>query len=182
MSGENPTNNGACKCGKPGFRFRGERWLCVQHNRMEMMITTSKERGLRVPTKQELEAMFFEVESNGMKCPHCGIKMNWSRSDGMMSVLSLQHDRSGDLRLICMGCNVRHAAVPGDRFFDIPLDHKHCPQCKTVKLIESNFYRLSSGNLSSWCRACRKRINKQMWASYGRVWAANAKERSNASR
>lgn len=161
-------------CSRPGHRFRGHRWLCVRHTRMETMKNAAQKAGKRIPTWDELEKMIHDVEASGLKCPHCGIQMCWLMAEDKLRTLTLQHDRSGDLRILCFLCNIQHDDVPGDLFYEIPVGHKHCPQCRVVQPIDTQFYRLSNGRLSSWCRSCRKAVNKRMWEIYGKQWTKNS--------
>ena len=88
---------------------------------------------------KELEAMFKTLVDSGMVCPACGRKMNWRKSEGVSTIVTLQHDRAGDLRLICLGCNSRHQHYPGDSFYDLPEGKKHCPSCGKIKPL-AEFY------------------------------------------
>lgn len=109
-----------------------------------------------VPTAEALEKLAELVASDGMKCPACRRAMNWLFKDGRSTVVTLQHDRSGVIRLICKGCNSRHHLHPADTFYDLPEGHKRCPRCEAVKPVDA-FYRLATGEIVSACRECERR-------------------------
>jgi len=156
------------KCGDPGFRFRGERWLCSIHNRMDTMRTAARSAGKYVPTEDELTTLFRDLTARGMKCETCGVVM--PLHGDRRATVSLQHDRSGRLRLICMTCNSRHDDLPGDSFYDLPPDSWRCSRCEQV-LPLARFYK---GRAGGCCIDCRKKLNAQMWAAHGKRWAANS--------
>jgi hypothetical protein len=97
-----------------------------------------------------------ESLGNDFVCPHCTRKMNWLAADGQSTVVSLQHYRDGTIGLICRACNTRHAAMADDSFRDVPVNSKHCPQCKRVLPLDS-FATDNSGrwaNRKTYCREC----------------------------
>ena len=88
--------------------------LCDRHRRFLQMRTQAGSDGKAVPSPE-----WFEREAPpDMVCPPCGVQMVWHKQTDPRRVLTLQHDRSGRMRLICMSCNVRHASYPGDYFYD----------------------------------------------------------------
>jgi hypothetical protein len=161
------------KCDCPGFRWRGERWLCIFHHRFDTMITASRTCGKTVPTERQLWAMAVPIITNGMKCPSCDVVMQWT-GNRQSHTISLQHDRSGALRLICMLCNQRHDDLPGDTFFELPKDHWRCPRCEQVLPLTA-FYKDRAGGC---CKVCRKKLNREMWAKFGKQWQANSEARA----
>lgn len=161
------------RCDKPGFRYRGERWLCVVHNRFDTMRASAQSKGKIVPTHEQLEEMASILIARGMKCEACGIETQWAGVKGSLSTISLQHDRCGKLRLICMGCNQRHDDLPGDTFYDLPANHWPCPKCKRM-LHLSAYYRERAG---VYCKDCRKEINREKWAVHGKRYMENSLER-----
>lgn len=165
------------KCSNPGFRFRGERWLCVTHNRFDTMRTCAKSKGKYVPTHGELERLAGRLIANGMKCEACGCKMNWHSEASRKKTVSLQHDASGAVRLICMSCNSRHGNLLGDSLYSLPKDHWRCPKCEIVKPL-SEFYK---NRVGSCCKMCRKKLNAEMWKRFGKQWAANSKRKKRAN-
>jgi hypothetical protein len=133
-------------------------------------------KGKKVPSRQELVDLFRKLIADGMKC-WCGKIMVWSGKRGQLNVVSLQHDRSGEIRLLCMECNQRHRAFPGDSFYKAPVGHKFCPQCLRV-LPPEMFYRIRrNGQLRSYCRECKKKLNGVAWAKDGKRWSANSRKR-----
>lgn len=97
---------------------------------------------------------------NQMKCPVCGIEMVWTcdrfdRSGIRKRVVTLQHDRNGDFKLICFSCNSRHYFHGGDTFYTLPNGMKPCAVCKKLLPLDA-FSRDKSmflGRFSN-CRAC----------------------------
>ncbi len=148
------------KCSEPGFRFRGDRWLCIIHHRIDCMKTAARTKGKAEPTAEQLEAMFATVAANGMKCPHCG-EIMVMHGKPRSSVVSLQHNRDGSVQLLCMLCNSRHDDMPGDTFYSIPITHKRCPQCKAV-FPRSEFWRLKH-RLQTKCKECKRTENNAWW-------------------
>lgn len=145
-------------CSRAGCRAKATRGLgnaryCSPHYRFATMRTKAKADGKAVPTWEQLEAL---LTKNGMVCKPCGRTMNWHAKDGADTVLTLQHDRSGAFRFICLSCNTRHAAQPGDSFYDIPQGSRRCSKCLQVKP-ESDFYGDASGRWNdkkSTCKTC----------------------------
>jgi hypothetical protein len=94
----------------------------------------------------------------GMICPVCDRRMVW-RGKGSR-VITLQHDRSGEMRLMCKQCNTRHAKMPGDSFYSLPKDHKYCPECKTAKTLDSFWRDITRWRgVFTYCIPCGKKRN-----------------------
>lgn len=165
------------KCGRVGHRFRGDRWLCVIHHRMDTMRATAKAKGKSVPSWAELDALFTDLILRSLRCEVCDLAMRWAGRRGALDTVTLQHDRSGRVRLICMLCNQRHDDLPGDSFYELPPRSWRCSRCETVKPL-TEFYKNRTGGV---CKACRKIVNKAMWAKFGRIWTANSQRRRNAT-
>lgn len=128
--------------------------LCKRHTRFSQMRSCARQHGKSVPSLAELEALADSLR--GFRCPGCLRKMNWMAIEGQATVVSLQHDRSGYIRLLCRSCNARHASLPGDSFYEIPTGHKFCPDCKRV-LKHDSFHADRSGrwkDRSTYCREC----------------------------
>lgn len=162
-----------CKrCNQPGYREkRGKYWLCKKHYRFMQMRSSAQVEGKRIPSHEALEKLWSDV---GMICPHCNRKMNTLRIDGGSTVVTLQHDRSGQVRLLCMRCNVQHAVCPGDSFYTFDPNMKWCSKCDTT-LPLSSFYedaRTLNGRVSH-CKRCKLKQGAQ--------WAANNRDKKNAS-
>lgn len=158
--------HGTCgKCDQPATYHRGNRHLCVIHNRFDTMQACARSKWKRVPSDAELAAMVETLQANGMVCFGCGVVMEWAGKHGQANVVTLQHDRDGTLRLICMLCNNRHDDFPGDTFYQSPPDHYYCPKCERV-LPRAMFYRTAKGGRRSYCKDCKKVINRESWPGY----------------
>lgn len=141
-----------CKwCDAPAHIKQGRIMLCAKHYRMSTMRSKAKSDGKYRPLYAELEALIPDP----FECEGCGREMTWLRESGASVQVTLQHDRSGEIRLLCLGCNRRHAVHPGDSFYDIPDGHKWCAMCNQV-LPHSEFARDRSRpiGLKGYCRQC----------------------------
>lgn len=127
------------RCDELATKKRNQTNFCVRHYRIKQMIDDAKIDKKLVPTHAEMESLVDDVVRREMVCEVCSRKMNWLRKDGHSTMMTLQHDRSGKLRLICLRCNVRHQWCPGDLFYDMPSGHKFCRVCKAIKPFE-DFY------------------------------------------
>ena len=156
--------NRCAQCDRTGTWFRGGRWLCVVHHRFDTMRTCARARNRYVPTRDELERLADAIINDAMHCPSCSVLMQWTGNRSDTHTISLQHDACGHIRFLCKKCNMRHAAWPGDRFYEHPIDWKYCPKCDSG-LPPSEFYRTSSGRLKSYCKGCKHQIAKREWAS-----------------
>lgn len=166
------------KCSELGFRFRGGRWLCLIHNRIDTMQNSARSKGKYVPSEAELLKLAARLVRRNMKCDVCEATMHWHTTGSRNYTVSLQHDRSGKVRLICMGCNQRHDDLPGDSLYELPKDHWRCARCEKVKPLPA-FYKDRAG---SCCKSCRKTLNAEMWKRFGKKWAANSKRRKKRAR
>ncbi len=146
------------RCSLPGHVRQGHQWLCPKHYRFGQMRVTAKRHGKQVPTHEQLEDLLRETD--GMKCFGCGKIMNWLASSNQFLVVSLQHDRDGTLRLLCRGCNTRHAVHPADTYYTLPNNAKWCSGCDLV-LTRDSFYRDRSRplGLKSSCKACSQKTH-----------------------
>lgn len=156
-----------CKfCGDPAA-YRLGSWTCIPHYRYRQMRANAKRRGLRVPSFEELD----KITPKGLICPDCGIIMNWLKSDGERTTLTLQHYRDGSLALVCKSCNCRHDHMQDDDYRDFPKDHKVCSICKQMKHF-SEFCNttFNGGTLGviGQCRKCRT-IRHREWARENRA-------------
>lgn len=153
------------KCGIPGDVQRSAGyWLCQVHFRIQCMRDSAKCKGKTIPTFEQLESMAADVTARGRHCGCCGVLMAWRGSKGQRNVVSLQHDRSGAFRFICLDCNFQHRNFPGDTFYDYPIGWKYCPKCDTVKPPDC-FYVRGNGLLKSYCRDCKHVIAKREYAA-----------------
>ncbi|WP_265694375.1 hypothetical protein [Providencia rustigianii] len=177
-------------CGKSGCTEysvikQGRQNLCPKHYRFGQMRVLAKRRGLAVPSYELLDKLLNEE----MKCPDCGVTMNWRSKDGMASVASLQHYRDGTFGIVCRSCNTRHAYTPDDSYRDMPKDHKYCPKCKKYKP-RGDFYTDNgrTGNLKtkSHCKKCSdesvyswREKNKESINKYQRDYRLRRKQSGN---
>lgn len=137
-------------CDSASHIKQGRILLCPMHYRISSMRSRARRDNKYVPKREEIEAL-----AECLNCLGCGRLMNWLRSDGASTQVTLQHDRSGTIRLLCLACNTRHAKHPDDSYYDLPKDHKRCPDCETV-LPRSAFAldRSRPIGLKSYCRQC----------------------------
>ncbi len=173
---ENPFQ--LCKwCNFLAIIKQGRIWLCEKHYRFQQMRINAKRHNKCVPGYGELEAMHSIL---GMVCPACKRELNWLGCNGLSTVITLQHDRSGALNFLCRACNTRHAGFEGDSFYII--DHnkeKKCFKCKKI-LPLSSFYKDNSGrwkNKKSSCKECSNKTYNN-WRIKNREYY-NAKQREN---
>jgi len=165
-----------CKwCDAPAARKCGRIRLCRRHARLSQMSATARYRGNLAPSRAELEAM---VPSD-MRCSSCERTMNWFASDGADTVIVLQHDRAGTVRMICQSCNARHGQMPGDSFYHLPKGKRQCPDCKEIKDL-TDFWKDRSGerfgDAFTYCKDCHNRHRREYRALHRET--VNAKRRS----
>jgi rubredoxin len=164
---------------------QGHQWLCAKHYRFGQMRANAKRRGKVIPTVSDLESML----TRDFKCPECNRQMNWRSTEGKETVASLQHYRDGRLGIICLSCNARHAAAPGDSFSDYPKDHKYCPRCQMFKK-DSEYTKDNSRSgtrrIASWCKPCKdksvtewKANNRDKYNEYQRAYREKRKSEGN---
>lgn len=122
---------------------------------------SARRKGKYVPTLDELDAL---LAAHGMNCQHCKAKMNWTAREGWRTVVSLQHDRDGSIRLLCLACNTSHSTQPGDSFYEIPADHKKCSGCSKIMLRSKYPSRRVRGFVMyrSMCRDCYNRDQQKL--------------------
>lgn len=157
MSERNDGGTACAWCDEPAHIRQGRIFLCAMHYRISSMRSRARRDGKAVPTHDEIEAL-----AQDMICIGCGCQMNWLRKQGASTQATLQHDRGGSMRLLCLGCNTRHAAHPGDSFYQVPAGHKRCPDCN-CNLPHRAFAKDASRpiGLKSYCRPCSaKRYQK----------------------
>jgi hypothetical protein len=153
-------------------------------NKFASMRCDSRRRGKAVPTVSDLWQMASAVTAldGRLLCPTCGREMVWRSERGMSRsrVVSLQHDVSGAMRFLCLGCNVKHGNLPEDDFYGLPAGHKRCCRCRTVKpCAEFCADRSRPSGLKAHCRACQK-ANYEMKRSCWREWVRRRRARSSA--
>lgn len=142
-------------CMEPKFRFK----FCVMHYRFANMQSRAYASRKYAPTMKELKGLV----PPGMICPSCDRLMVWSTGTVTSNLITLQHDRSGTIRLMCMACNSRHSRFEGDEFYNLPKDSKRCTLCKAVKPIE-HFVKVKTGWLGRGvrCLPCHNEAS-QRW-------------------
>jgi len=131
------------------------RRLCDKHYRIQQMRQDSLSRRGVKHTRQELEDALPE----DMKCPRCKVDLIWRRKHdqkGVTNQITIQHWGSGSVGFLCHRCNTQHGSMDDESFKVMPIDHKYCPCCKTVKH-ESAFGFKSSRSVlkrNSYCLPC----------------------------
>lgn len=142
------TSQGQCKrCNEP-VHYSG---LCQKHFRFSRMRHSSNYVGKKVPSESHLESLW--VQSQG-RCPQCSRQLNWLRKDGGSTCISIQHDRSGEIRLLCLRCNSQHAANDGDSFYQIGSDNKKCRGCNHIKPRTEFYVRRDDNREMHKCKKC----------------------------
>jgi hypothetical protein len=144
------------QCDRPAHPCQSRVTLCAMHRRITYMRATAKRHGKVAPSREELESL-----AQDMQCVGCGQQMYWLRDQGVTKQATLQHDRDGKIRLLCLSCNSRHATHPGDIFYTIPQGSKYCPDCKQIKSA-SEFYLQHSRppRRCTYCRSCTRSKRK----------------------
>ncbi len=154
-----PPSRKCSRCDKPAAKMRNQTYFCTPHYRMKQMRDDAKIDGKLVPSWEMLAELFLAIAALGLKCPACHRAMNWLKEEGVATIVTLQHDRDGGVRLLCLGCNSRHQHYPADTFYEVPPGHKRCNRCGTVKQF-GDFYRdkYNSNGLRSDCKECAKSV------------------------
>lgn len=159
------------KTGGPAFHCKwcenlahikqGRIYLCAVHYRFSSMRTRAKRDGKDVPDYAYLESLV----PNPFLCPVCKVSMNWLSKEGHSTVITLQHDRDGTMRLICFKCNMRHSNFPEDTYYELPENHWRCSACGCVKPLEE-FPTDRSRPLGkkSYCKLCSN-IRMRNWVA-----------------
>lgn len=151
------------RCPEPASRRLGKSWLCPMHYRLCSMRYTAKREGKPVPTVGELEWLVRSLD--GMRCPHCKGVMTWQRGKAPGSVVTLQHDRDGSMRLLCLACNGAHANYPEDTFYDMPLassGEKRCGKCWEIKPLSCFRLRADGRRHTSYCVECQAKLPRRV--------------------
>ncbi len=135
---------------------------CSKHFRFIHMRNDAKTNNKYQPSFQELEYILIQCGSE-MKCPKCNKKMILHFSDGdLKDLITLQHNHDQSIEFICYSCNCAHGnSKLGDKYFDIPKDHKYCSDCEKILLkIEFSKNRCMKNNIHNICKKCVKHLNK----------------------
>lgn len=139
-------------CKEPATIFSKQTNLCVIHYRMRQMRYDAQASGKVIPTDSAIQALFDSAAASGMKCSVCSVKMNWLKRDGVKTIATLQHDRDGTFRLLCLSCNVKHQFWPEDSFYTREPGHKRCTRCEATLPLDK--FRVRDGYPNSTCRKC----------------------------
>jgi len=155
-----------CKwCNSIGYKKQGQLYLCKKHYRFQRMRVMEKYNGKEVPSYKYLESLNYK------NCYKCKVKMNWLAKDGRKTMITLQHDRDGTIRFLCMSCNGRHANFKDDKSFyqDNP-NKKLCHECGKIKSLKFfHKYIGSFKKVAVYCKKCMRKITKN--------WYKNNKEK-----
>lgn len=154
------------QCDAPATLFYNQTNLCSIHYRVQQMRVCAKRWGKAIPSKEHLVELVAQIVAADMRCQVCGCQMNWLKREGHKTVVTLQHDRSGEFRLICFSCNVKHQFHDGDEFYAAPANSKRCPACKLTK-DKGDFYLFAStGKSASTCKLCsRQKTLANYWTN-----------------
>jgi hypothetical protein len=132
-------------CGDLPFKRHGRANLCAKHGRFIQMQKAAKQDKKYVPSLLELE----KISTEHMCCPDCGVQMNWIDGNQRSAGAVLQHYRNGTIGIVCFSCNTKHGSMDGDSYLDLPLGHKLCRSCKTIKPLECFGKRAGAGKPES---------------------------------
>ena len=124
-------------CGMVASKTYRQKNMCDKHNRFRQMQRTARIDNKYVPSLFELEA----ICPTDMKCQDCNQIMNWIDFKNRNFGAVLQHYRDGSLGIVCMSCNTKHGAMPGDLYKQIPIGHKLCVSCKKIKSLKEFYVR-----------------------------------------
>ncbi len=149
------------------IRVRGSFFHATLRKRFSNMRHGARYCNKYVPTYEELHGLFAQIID--MVCPACSRTMNLTDASGPRKLrMTLQHDHSGTLRMICFSCNAAHGQSKlGDAFFSIPAGSKYCARCETIKPVE-DFWRLNSVRTSYHGRhaACKQCLSHSQAVYY----------------
>jgi len=159
-------------CSRPGCNERGilpngTAAYCPKHMRTKKMMDGCKRHGKDNPGRKWLDRELDKVEANGMRCPLCGCSVVFKGNRSKVgNVISLQHDNDGNMRLICVTCNVKHQTM-GDSIYKHGPDKRRCNRCKEV-LHRSRFGKFRNSERGrerehSYCRECNKARRRDYW-------------------
>ena len=150
-------------CDKKGIHKRALRTIyCDKCYRFNCMLKIAKQYNKYVPSLTEIEVLFGKLHN--MQCPICNKQMSWHSKYGKMSnVISLQHNYSGNILLICQGCNSGHGnSMLKDEYFNLNNNERFCPDCRKI-LNKNSFYKSSRNEYAGICKVCdniRRSINR----------------------
>lgn len=140
---------------------------CFKCYRFRRMRDGAKKGNKYQPSWEELEYLFYNTIKD-MQCPICEKKMIWHGLLGTRkNVISLQHNNDDTIQFLCQPCNAGHGSSQlGDKYFDIPKNHKYCSVCKNILSINKfNKDRNSKDKHDHICKQCKSKIyyrNKEL--------------------
>ncbi len=141
---------------------------------MQMRVN-AKRHNKTVPSYEELEKMFLK---DNMECESCKKPLNWLSKEGSDSVITLQHDDSGEFKFLCLSCNTKHGRGCRDLIYSIKENESYCKSCDKVK-DKSEFFKdkYKKDGLKSSCKDCAnkkvknwKNGNKEKYNEYQRCY------------
>lgn len=141
---------------------------------MQMRVT-AKRHNKTVPSYDNLELMLTRSKMN---CESCEKPLNWLSKEGADSVITLQHDDSGEFKFLCLSCNTRHGRGCRDLIYLIKKDESYCKKCDKIKS-SSEFFKdkYKKSGLKSNCKECSnkklkdwKNGNKEKYNEYQRKY------------
>lgn len=135
------------------------RTFCGKHWRFCNMRRQARRSGKTVPPYGILHQLLKGLMPK-LLCPVCKRTMGWKRNEVGGRVLTLQHDRSGEFRLICLTCNIRHTGYRGDDFYTIGKTHKHCGGCN--KMLPRSSFGPAGERIQTLCYPCET-THKRQW-------------------
>jgi len=155
-------------CSKIGCKKKAVKHLnkntyyCAKHYRFVTIKMGCAQRGSYNPSYEELEKLLSDLD--GFKCPVCGRKMGWFRSSSGGRTISIQHDHSGRIRLMCIWCNGRHRGI-GDVIYSLQKDESFCCRCRAIKR-KSEFSIIERHGRKvpySYCKECQRKTWKETY-------------------
>ena len=153
-------------CTNDGFRLGRSGLKCELHHRISRMRRGCTQRNLHAPSEQELESLFNTLDK--MRCPVCGDKMQLM-PEGRKGLVTIQHDRDGNVRLLCLACNVRHSDYPADTFYEKHQSEKWCNHCRQFRpLSRFNCDIHHKNGKRSWCKDCDNKAALTRYYARGR--------------
>jgi len=143
-------------CGDTAIKRHGRANRCEKHHRFIQMQKTARQDGKYVPSIYEIE----KIVPVDMKCVDCGCLMHWIDDGNRSTGAVLQHYRNGTLGIVCLSCNTKHGAMPGDSYKEVPVGSKLCRACKTIKPLDMFGKRMDGKKPypTSKCKSCRHEV------------------------
>ena len=165
-------------CGNLAIKRGNRSNLCEKHYRFIQMQKTAKTDKKYVPNIFELE----KLVPKDMKCQDCGSYMHWIDDANRRLGAVLQHYRNGTLGITCLSCNTKHGLMVGDSYKDVPVGHKLCRSCKTIKPLDL-FYKRKDYKVPypmTKCKSCNHEAHKQWRINNPEKYIASNKKQNDA--